>query len=398
MGETRSQMDNASVSTEDSIKLPPRPDMSLMKLGQGALPATEFDPLKHGEWENFWHQVEQNFMPINTEDVENFRQLPVNPWYGLRDPDLCVTHPMDLELTKRADTREKKREGKREAKREKSLEDGHSSKRPAERIMPPNVKMESSLMPHKSSSSNSELPKAISEVDVDVSTMRASLNSYPYTHRLVAALLDENVSGTSAPAVQPGRNNRSPFMDDVLWAGVGNEMDVRVYQAALEDRVKHELNENGLLEESKNDEVQTALREDQWRLRPLKTANRVRKMTMHYNIIGKELREQALRRERKRHDDKVEMAYLERMVSKMKKNKKSRSKFQKLFQRMFGHYKDKDKNNDKAKKGTDAMTNSRAITSGDVRSSGKKKKKKISHDLPAKSAAPHAGTSRSTAT
>lgn len=398
MGETRSQMDNASVSSEDSVKVPTRQDTSKLKAA-GPLPAEEFDPLKHNEWEKFWHQIDFHFHPVNLEHLGQFRHIPVNPYNGLNDADLRVTHPMDLEVVKPNELREKKRDAKRESKREKSVDEIVSGKRPAERAVSHSVKGENSAAGIRSTSSiNSEVGK-VTAADADCSTVRASLNSYPFTHRLVAALMDDNDSGTPAPTIPQGRPNRAPMPDEVLWTGVGNDTDVNTYRSVMEERVKYELNEHGLLLDEKNDdEVQTAIRQAQWKLRPLKTANRLRKEAIFLERIVSEMRKQAIRREEKRHEDSVEMAYLERMVNKMKKNKKSRSKFQKLLQRMFGHYKEKDKNNDKGKKGAaESMSNGRAITNGDVRSSGKKKKKKISHDLPAKSATAHAVLSRKSA-
>lgn len=221
--------------------------------------------------------------------------------------------------------------------------------------------------------------------DVDSGTMTSSLNSFPFTHRLVAAMLDvSGVGGTSAPSSLPPKMTRGGAgMDPCFWMGVGGESEVRGFQVALEKRVKIELVEYGLMEEKDDDDLQMVMRQEQWKLRDTKHVTRMRKTALYTQIIGVELRAQAIRREVKKYQDQVEMAYLERMVRNMKRNKKSRSKYQKLLQRMFGHYKEKDKVADRMKKAAETISNGRLLTNGDDkgRTSAKKKKRKgdLSH-------------------
>lgn len=377
MGEGRPHPDNASASSEDSIKPPPRLDPSRIKPGAGALAADAFDPLKHEEWEQFWYSIDQYFQPINLDHVRFLRSIPVNSYGGLRDFDLRIQKDLpkpELKLERRKEKREPKREKQSSPLRE-------DVKQPPVRAA--NVKSESSLINARSSPANSISMLPSPPLETDQNALFASFNSFPITHRLIAAMLDENPAGTPAPAAPPARNNRSiNSMDDCLWMGIGSEPDVRNYQTALEDRVTLELVETGLLDTNNADyPVEKAMRHEQWKLRDVKTMNRIRKGALYTKIIGNELRQQAITREIKRHYDQVEIAYLERMVRNMKKNKKSRSKFQKLLQRMFGHYKDKDKASEKFKKAADAATNGRLLTSGDDkgRSSVKKKKKKTEH-------------------
>lgn len=386
MGESRPAPDTASASSDDSIRPPPRIDPSRIKPGPGFLPVDAFDPLKHNEWDTFWRTVDGHFQPINQDHLRFLRSLPVNPYNATRDRDLRLPQSSISETSSTPDhSMERRKELKREAKREK-LDD--TKQRPVDRSnpVPHKLKLENSLGPLKPASSSPNTDSAISlSSDPDRSGIHASLNSFPFTHRLVAALLDENPAVTPVPAVPLNRANR-PLLDEPLWMGVGTESEVRKYQLALESRVKHELLESGLLDERQDDPVQSAVRHEQWKLRDLKTLNRTRKGSLYTNIIGTELRAQALRREVKRYEDKVEMAYLERTIRNMKKNKKSRAKFQKLLQRMYGHYKEKDKNTDKNRKTGEIATNGRLQTNGDekVRPTIKKKKKKA--DLPGASA------------
>lgn len=384
MGESHSHVDNASVSSEDSNRPPPRLEPAKLKSGPGALPPDAFDPLKHNEIENFWHQIDYHFHPINQEHVRNLRSIPVNPYNGLYDRDIRL--PLLVEAEPKGDVREGKRDVKREFKREKNVEDG--MKRSVDRVPSVKIKSESTLIPHRSSSSfNSEVLKSTS-ADPDSEVMCASLNSFPYTQRLIAALLDENPSGTQTPSVPSKNPNRHGPLEDYLWMGPGSEAEVRAYQSVLETRIKHELGDKGWLDEGHEEPLDAELRKEQWKLRDLKTANRIRKLTVYSRIISTELKKQADRRAKKKQQDAVEMAYLERLIGKMKKNKKSRTKYQKLMLRMFGHYKDKEKHNEKAKKGTETMGNGRAVMNGEekARSSNKKKKKnKSNHDLPTKS-------------
>lgn len=385
MGESRAPIDNASPSSDGSIELSRRPDFIKKKPGPSFLLADAFDPLKHNELLNFWHEVDYHFQPINQDHLSFLKSLSSNFHNGLYDRDLRLSLPSDADI-KTSDHRDRKRDGKREAKRERPGEDG--GKRPADRTVSVKVKGENTIAGLRSTSSvNSEILKS-AYTEADPPLMRSSLNSFPYTQRLIAALLDENPNGVP---MQVNSINRSSLgaSGDNFWMGAGSEAEVRAYQSALETRVKHELIEKGWIEENQDEPLDTELRKEQWKLRDLKTANGIRNAAIFSNVCVAEVKEQANRREQKRHDDKIEMSYLDRMIDKMKKNKKSRAKYQKLLSRMYGHYKEKEKTNEKTKKASESATNSRGVSNGEekIRTSGKKKKKnKGKHELPVKSA------------
>lgn len=384
MGESRSYVDNASASSEDSTRPLPRLDPSKLKSGPGALPVNAFDPLRHSDVDNFWYQIDSHFHPVNQEHVRNLRSLPVNPYNGLYDREIRLPLLTGVEI--KSEGTHRKHDVKRDLKRDFFFDDG--GKQPFEYIPPVKVKSESQLVSHRSSSSfNSEVPKSV-PTGPDSATMCASLNSFPYTQRLIAALLDENPDGTQTPSVPTKIPHRYAVLNGCLWMGAGSEPELRAYQSTLETRVKLELSEKGWLDGNHEHPLDGELRMEQWKLRDLKTVNRIRKLTVCSKIISTELKQQADLRARKKQQDMVEMAYLERMIAKMKKNKKSRSKYQKLLSRKFGHYTNKDKLNEKAKKGMETVGNVRGALNGveKLRPSGKKKKKnKGNHDLPTKS-------------
>lgn len=396
MGESRTHPENASASSEEARKAPPLFDPARIELGPGALFPDQFDPLQHNEWEHFWHQVEHHFQPINVNHLDCLRSLPVNPYNGYNDPELRLAHPDDAEAFKWLDIQKKHdQDHKREIKRERTIDDG---KRPLDRHPAIKIKSEAPVVGLRTTSSTNTDNHEPVPSEPDPPTVRAALNSFPFTHRLVAALLDEDPNSTQVPIVPSKFSNRHSLHGDVFWNGVGSESDARTHQSAFESRVKQELRDVGLLDNNIDDEMQTAMRHEQWILRDKKSINLNKKAQLYSKIVFTDLPNQASKRVRKCHDDETEMAFLESMIRKMKKNKKSRSKFQKLFQRMYGHYKDKGKTLEKSKKATESISNGRVVSSDDkVRSSGKKKKKpvkKSNHDLPAKSFPPSGGASR----
>lgn len=367
MAEPRPLADAASASSEDPLRVPERLDPSRLKPGLGALPRDAFDPLKHEDWEQFWYAIDKFFQPIAQEDVRELRAVPVNAYSGVGDASLRTP----LEKFAAGAKGDAKGAVKRENVPGKGVEEG---KRDG------NVKSERSLLSLKSTSTaNSSTVDRHMSMDVDSGALFESLNSFPMTHRLAAALLDKGgPRGTPLPSALPNKKNSSQSgMDISLYIGIGSEPDVRSYQKAFEERVKIELVDSGLLGEKHVDEVQVTMRHEQWKLRDTKYIAKMRKTALYTLIVGSELSAQAVRREVKKHRDQVEMAYLERMVRNMKKNKKSRSKFQKLLQRMFGHYKDKDKSI-AIKKTAEAITKERLLTNGEDkgRSSVKKKRKR----------------------
>lgn len=431
-------MDNASVTSEDSLKPLPNFQDPSWKVGPGALPADVFDPLEHNEIENFWHQVDYHFHPINVDHLKYFSSIPINPHNGLNDFDLRAIHPIDMDTSLNNHHHghgcsSRKRDSKRDSKREKMLlDDNHhsstGSKRPSSSVLSggdqqlnsyvnhnsnhnnshnnsqnsyqnsnnqfhhrsgcssTKFKQESSVIGLRSSSNsfNSDIHNnssnnnnsnnqcsvcTVTPIDVESPSIRASLNSFPYTQRLIAALIDENVNTTSPPTISHNRAHR----EDVFWPGPGTDQDLRTYQSVLETRIKHELVEKGWVprdednniseKQKEQDELlETELRKEQWKLRDVKTMNTIRKRFLYSKILSSEMTAQAERREKKRQDDQFERIYLERMISTMKKNKKSRIKFQKLLSRMFGHVKDKDKITDKSSNKKSIAISASAVT------------------------------------
>ncbi|PXF49976.1 hypothetical protein BWQ96_00136 [Gracilariopsis chorda] len=378
MLEGHPQPENASSASEESIKVPPPIDLSRIKPGPVALPPDAFDPLKQKpeEWIHFWKVVDEYFQPINLDDVRFLRSIPVNPYGGVHDASLRLPSSVNSSTLSNSERCKNKRDHRRNSS--PSTEGGRQ-----------NGKINGILkdIPSRNNETNTAVrPEQLSDlqsvthphIEADSETWTSSLNSFPYTQRLIAALIDENPSSTTAPQSLSARSSRTThLMEDSLYTGPGTEAEVRSFQAAFETRVKLELIENGLLDEQKDSELETAIRQQQWTLRDFKMINRMRKTSLYTRIIGKELRQQAYAREIKRHDDHVEMAFLEKMIGNMKKNKKSRSRYQKMMQRMFGRYKEHDKIS-KGKKGIDTVTNGRLISSGEEKRPAAKKKKRKS--------------------
>jgi Histone acetyltransferases subunit 3 len=279
-------------------------DRAKVKPGPGALPPSAFDPLRHVDYAAFWHEIEKRFHPINTADLGFLRNIPVNPYGAQYDSALRLPVPADAPMLQRP------------------IHPPQSIHQPA--AFGPSS---SRVAPRPSSAAPAV---DLSSVPVDES----ALNSYPLTQRLVAALLDEGGGGQPSAAPQrPARGMTSEV--DRFWPGIGAEPELRAYQRALEGRVATELREAGLISQKAiGDEVEVAMREEQWRLRDVKTANRARKSSLYTLIVGTELRRQAFKREEKKHHDKAEVVFLERMVKKCKVTKKSRSKYPKLLAKM----------------------------------------------------------------
>ncbi|CAN8074033.1 unnamed protein product [Agarophyton chilense] len=379
MWEGRTLPENASTASEDSIKAPPPFDPSHVKLGPGALPPDAFDPLKQKpeEWAHFWKVVDDFFQPINLDDVRFLRSIPVNPYGGLHDANLRF--PLLSNSLKASNCqRSKHAKGLRTSVSSSSTD---PEKQNGKRSSPQLKSREASPLARTQQSSDiNSITKRLTEVDPE--SLKSSLNSFPYTQRLIAAMLDEDPSGTPHPCTPSARSARAAhLMEDTFYLGQGSDTDSSSFQVAMETRVKLELIENGLLDESLESGLDAALRQEQWRLRDFKMTNRMRKTSLFTRIIGIELRHQAFEREVKRHDDHVEIAYLEKMIGNMKKNKKSRSKYQKMMQKMFGRYKEHDKIS-KSKKSSDTMSNGRTPSGCEERRVVAKKKKRKSETYP----------------
>lgn len=194
--------------------------------------------------------------------------------------------------------------------------------------------------------------------------VNSAINALPLTQRLVAALLDEG--DTPAPAPAPGAQGLSAAALGAV--ATGSAASRKRHHEAMETRVSHELRAHGLIDPKTDDALVNAMRTEQWRLRELKAANNARQRAVVRNAIQLELREQPMRRQSRLHQDKIQMAYLERTLSRLKKNKKSRAKLHKLLQRNFGHYKTAERKNT-ASKATATATKATASKAATVSAS-----------------------------
>jgi hypothetical protein len=305
--------DADSVSSLESV----RPfDRSRVKPGPGALQPSSFDPLRHEDVENFWNETERYFHPITHQDVSFLRNIPVNPYGAARDEALRL--PVPPEESSPAELGE------------------HGSAGP--RTGSDTASRSAVVLPSARGSGSSASAPTIDLTSLPVD--HAALNSFPFTHRLVAALIDEGGGGMPSSAPQRPARGIAASDADQFWAGIGSETELRHFQRAMEDRVVAELREAGLIVDP-GDQLQSSMRQEQWQLRDVKTANRARKSSLYTLIVGSELRRQAMKREVKRHQDDTEICYLERMIKKLKKNKKARNKYPKLLAKMFRNYKKK---------------------------------------------------------
>jgi hypothetical protein len=305
--------DAESASSLESL----RPfDRSRVKPGPGALQPTSFDPLRHDDSESFWHDAEKYFHPVSSQDVSFLRNIPVNPYGAARDDALKLADPpSEPSIIDHGD---------------QNAFGGRSG-------------VENGPRPANSTASGRGAGSSAPPQTIDLTSLpadHAGLNSFPFTHRLVAALIDEGGGGMPSSAPQRPARGMAASDADQFWAGMGTDSELRLFQRAMEDRVVTELREAGLLMEL-GDPLQSLMRQDQWQLRDVKTANRARKSSLYTLVVGSELRRQAIKREMKKHEDKTEIYYLERMIKKLKKNKKARNKYPKLLAKMFKNYKKK---------------------------------------------------------
>lgn len=285
----------ASPGSESSLESIQPYDKSKVKCGAGALQPSAIDPLRHEDLDYFWSVVDKHFYPITTGDANYLRSIPVNPFGAHGDEALLLPPVVNAKRSAR--------------------ERGNTA---------------------AIGSSGKDAPSVpLTALPCDP----AVLNSYPLTHRLVAALIDEGGGGTPSSAIQRPARGSAPDIDH-FWPGIGPEPELRTYQKALDARVGIELREAGLLAKAEvGDELQASMRLDQWKLRDMKTSNRARKSSLYTLIVGSEFRRQAFSREHKKYMDGTEIAYLERMIKKLKKNKKARNKYPKLLAKMFKNYK-----------------------------------------------------------
>lgn len=308
-----------SESSLDSVKVY---DRSKAKPGPGALHPSAFDPLKHEDYECFWSDIDKYFYPITTNDVHFLRTIPLNAYGAAGDEALLLSPSSD-----------EKRNGK---------PDGTSGRdRLASGGKDKSIGRDAAISKDSGPGHSKSAAVRGTSTPVDFNALPSDpsiLNSYPLTQRLVAALIDEGGGGT--PSSAPQRPARGAAADiESFWPGIGAEGELRTYQKALDLRVAHELKEAGLLTDADiGDEMQAELRHEQWKLRDVKTGNKARKNSVYMLIVGTELRRQAFRRDHKKFMDETEIAYLNRMIKKLKKNKKARNKYPKLLQKMFKNH------------------------------------------------------------
>lgn len=353
--------DAESPLSPESNRVPHKFDPARAVPGPALLPGDIFDPLKPAaEPDVFWNYTDQMFQPLNSEHAVLLRGITDVPLGGFADADLQIpalgervakdAHPR-TEVVRKAGVGSKSLASKSVASKSvaskslasktvpsKSRKDGGVGAVPAPNPIAGNVATNAA-----DPSATQIVPASFEQLEED--SLQACLNAFPITQRLVAAFLDEGGGSSATPAPPPltGRAARSGA-EDTMGPGSGTPAQRRKQQEILELRVKQELRDVGLFSDpSADDELQTRMRQDQWRLRDVRATNRNRHKALIKGAILPELKQQPLRREGKRHNDMVEMAYLERMISRLKKNKKSRSKFQKLLTRSRAHYKEADR-------------------------------------------------------
>ncbi len=379
----RPSHDAASTSSADSLRPPPKFDRSRVKTGPALLSAGVFDPLTTApSLDVFWNQVDLHFQPLNLDDLNVLRSIQSNSRGGHCDEHLQIpslgprrakdsqAHPRTESVSRRSNYGSKSIPGSRFRDAPSATENGshpilsslpesesnahHNSVSAAPNASPSN----NHASKVDANSAKNTSPSAFEQLDE--ATLHSCLNAFPVTQRLIAAFLDEGgAEGTPAPIPLSARSSRSTTVDEALGPGIGSIQQRYKHQAVLEQRVKAELADVGLFDRNEDDSLQSAMRLEQWRLRDVKASNRLRQKALLKNGVLPEVRNQAVRREAKRHDDKVEITYLERMISRLKKNKKSRSKFQKLLQRSFGHYKENER-----KLGTATAASAGAVPNG----------------------------------
>lgn len=312
-----------SESSLESVKVF---DRTKVKPGVGALHQNSFDPLRHEDCECFWSEIDKYFYPITMQDMSFLRTMPINVYGAAGDDALLLPPSLD----------DKKSSGKGESAAARERASSSAKDRPSGK--------EGASPKDAAALAASGKPSAVrgTSPSADLNSLPnepAVLNSYPLSQRLVAALIDEGNGGM--PSSAPQRPARGAALADIesFWPGIGGETELRAYQKALDLRVAHELKEAGILTDADlGDDLQAELRHEQWKLRDVKTGNKARKNSVYLMVVGTELRRQAFKREEKKFSDELEIAYLNRMIKKLKKNKKARNKYPKLLQKMFKNH------------------------------------------------------------
>ncbi|EME26729.1 hypothetical protein Gasu2_13870 [Galdieria sulphuraria] len=161
---------------------------------------------------------------------------------------------------------------------------------------------------------------------------QATLNSFPFTQRVVAALID---TGDGDSIASTTTKIKGSSQEEPLWKGFSDRDTQRYYQEVFEERIKEQLQKLGLLQPEDDDYVQSRIRDLQWRLRTAKHDARIRRTNLLNKVSTTETKRQASAREIKAHNDDLEILYLVHMFRKYRKNKKYKTRFQKLLNSMF---------------------------------------------------------------
>eukprot|EP00871_Galdieria_phlegrea_P002686 jgi/Galph1/3418/GphlegSOOS_G2103.1 len=161
---------------------------------------------------------------------------------------------------------------------------------------------------------------------------QARLNSFPFTQRVIAALID---IGDGEPIATSTVKLKGNVQEEPLWKGFSDRDTQRYYQEVLEQKVKEQLRELGLIRPEDDDQVQTRIRDIQWRLRSAKHDARIRRNNLLSKVTTTEAKRQQNAREIKAHNDDLEIFYLSHMFRKHRKNKKQKTRYQKLLNSLF---------------------------------------------------------------
>ncbi|GJQ15752.1 hypothetical protein GpartN1_g7543.t1 [Galdieria partita] len=161
---------------------------------------------------------------------------------------------------------------------------------------------------------------------------QAVLNSFPFTQRVIAALIDTGDGDSIASA---STKIKGSSQEEPLWKGFSDRDTQRYYQEVFEERIKEQLQKMGLIQPQDDDYVQSRIRDLQWRLRTAKHDARIRRTNLLNKVSTTETKRQASAREIKAHNDDLEILYLVHMFRKYRKNKKYKTRFQKLLNSMF---------------------------------------------------------------
>lgn len=162
-----------------------------------------------------------------------------------------------------------------------------------------------------------------------------STTTFSITQRLIASLLDD---GSATPP-----NSNIPPVTAITAAAsaavtVGSMKERLKQQNAMETRVRQELANVGLLDNSTETEIERATRTSVWRYREVKAGNSARQRSLARLVTVNELRDQSARRERKRANDNSEIAYLKLRLGLLKKSRKNRANVLEILSHKFGRY------------------------------------------------------------